>query len=178
MKKAILLILLFSTCFSVISEAKKPKRIFRYTLELINKPSEKGKLISFNGTCSDYNQYFVTDFQVTNNTDERIYIEWQNARFGGNQIAFGTDTRLTLSQPKPDEVVYANSSSISRSITGQNFILSDMQYVYLPYSRIYKNVGEKAYLEIIIPIRYSDGKEDDFKLMITAWYEYKEQPKN
>ena len=62
--------------------------------------------------------------EIENKAEERIYIEWENARFDNSKVVFDDDTRLSMKNEKANEVVVANSKT-HKNITGKNHILSN-----------------------------------------------------
>jgi len=167
----LLMIMLFA--FSLTTNAKKKnKPIFKYQLEVTSTPSEKGKLITFDAYGSEYYGYWIENFEVKNGTDERIYIEWENARLDRSRVVFGDDSSISMRNPKADEAVSPHELSISREITGENKIGDDYQIELYNVRNLKKNyLGSKARTYITIPIRYMDGTVEEFKLEFTAWFE-------
>lgn len=170
-KKLFLTLIMFLLAFSVSAKPKKPKKVFHYGIEVVSDVSERGKQISFNCFCYDMSMTWVKNFQITNNLDERISIEWENARFANSKVVFGDDSKLTMRNPKADEVITAKGNSIQRDITGLDRIDGNAQSWFLfPYNELKKNPGEKGTLDLIIPIKYSDNSVEDLKVQISVWY--------
>lgn len=163
----LLMTLLFAFCLSV--NAKK-KPIIMYQMEVISKVSEKGKLLKFSGEASEWDNNWVKDFSVENGTDERIYIEWENARIVNSRIIFSDDRRINMGNPKADEAISAHRSSISRDITGEIYIGDSYIIPIFRPKDLKKNIGNKHYIFITIPIRYSDNTVEDFELSFSVWY--------
>jgi len=69
-----------------------------------------------------------------NGTDERIFIEWKNARLNGGKVIFGDDTRLSMRSQKNDEAVSPHGSSIIREIASMDQIHPDITYALFPVS--------------------------------------------
>lgn len=82
------MVLVFCVSIPLNAKSKKPKKVFKYKLEVVSNVSEKAKLLTFDGVCFDYNKW-VTNFQIKNGNDERISIEWENARFANYKVVFG-----------------------------------------------------------------------------------------
>ena len=106
--------------------------------------------------------------QVKNKTKDRLYIEWENARFADSRIVFGDDSRLSMRNPKADEMVSSNSTSIHRRIIPERWVKSDYIINLIEESDIREEGGYEC--EIIIPIRYGEGKTVDYKFLIHIYY--------
>lgn len=117
-------------------------------------------------------EYFV-GVEVTNNMNERIYIEWENARLNGGKVVFDDDSRLLMNEKKEDEVVISNEKSVKRSITSSYKILSNTilpLYYKKDMKKDWKKTG-KGYstTSIIIPIKYGN-KIIDYKFKLKFYY--------
>lgn len=172
MKKIILLILL-SLTFSISSIAKKNKPVLKYSFELISKlNNDKAKLVSFK--CSepyDYDASFIRNFECNNETDERIFIEWENARIINSRVIFSDDRRINMDLPKADEAVSPHSNSILRDITGELFIKSDVILDLYNIKKLKQQLGYKNYVFIKIPIRFADNSVVEYEYRLTVWFE-------
>ena len=156
----------------ITSSAKKNKPALKYSLEVSNVSSNKGMLISFDCySPSEYSTTFISGFQVKNDTDERIFIEWENARVTNSRVIFGDDRRITMGNPKADEAISPNSRSIRRNITGEIYIGSSIVIGLYDTKQLKKNIGTKDTTYIKIPIRFADGSVEEFQLEYTVWYE-------
>lgn len=173
MKKVICLMLLTLMVCVTANAKKKPKPVFKYSLEVanMNERSEKGKLISFDCWVSGGDAMFIKDFQVKNGTDERVFIEWENARITNSRVVFGNDRKITMGNPKADEAISPNGCSISRWITGEIFIGSRWAFDLYDTDFLKKNIGCKDIIDVNIPIRFTDGIVEEYKLIIHVWYE-------
>lgn len=111
-------------------------------------------------------------FILENKLDDRIYIEWENARTNDSRVILGTDSKLTYRNKKEDEAVSAKSHSIEQcffkdaspfagSINGWAEPLVDSWQL---------KRGKNAFVEILIPIRFPDGKTKDYKFTFIADY--------
>ena len=109
---------------------------------------------------------------VKNNTKERIYIEWENARCNSGRIVFSDDRRITMNNAKQDESVSAYSYSLTREITSQSRVMDD--YLIPLYKREDLIKGETSKVYLLIPIRFSDGTVVDYHVNLT----YKWTPSN
>ena len=169
--KKLFLLTMLVFVFSLSANAKKPKPVFTCQLNVVSKTSERGKLIKFNGEARDWDVSWIRNFRVNNNTDERIYIEWENARVINSRVIFGDDRRITMGNPKADEAISAHGSSISREITSEVCIGDSFVLPLFRPKDLKKNIGSKDYVFFMIPIRYSDNTVEEFKLELTVWYE-------
>lgn len=178
MKKYIIALLAIVLLFPVSSVAKK--KVFKYNFTIVSERTERGKHIGFSCLVLPKYSYFVRNFQLTNNNDEKLSIVWENARFGESKLVFGSDSKHDLAQQKADEVVYPHSKSQRRDITGWDNVfdprgLTDNYFsAILPFAKLRANVYEEASVDIILPIKYADGTEEDFVLRITGYYTYEE----
>ena len=170
MKKNLFLMLMLLT---VAISASAKKTVLKYSLKVTSTPkTEQANQITFD--CfppSEYNTTFIRYFTCINSTDERVYIEWENARLSGSKIVFGDDSRITMKQPKADEAVSGHSSSIIRDITGDVYIGSTHLGSLYDARNLKKNIGSKNTTYLTIPIRFSDGTIEEFELEYTVWYE-------
>lgn len=170
MKKIILLTLLILSV-GLVANAKKPKPIIKYSLTAKSKSdSEKSRLIVFDsGKPLEDSPVFIWGFNCRNNTSERIYIEWENARWYGSKIVFSNDRLILANVAKTDEAVSAGNSSILRNISSESnasggFKLFDYKYLK-------KHPGEKSSTNFSIPIRFADGSIEEYSITFTVWYE-------
>ena len=172
MKKLLCFILVLFTACSIVN-AKKVKPIQKTSFEVVSEHSEKGKQITFNCFISPLAPAFLS-FECINNTDERIFIEWENARLRNDKIIFGDDSRITMTNPKADEAVSAHGSSIVRDIAGLGHIRTDLNVALFPGSvdkELKKEIGKKGTVEVKIPIRFMDNHVEEFLLIYSIWYE-------
>lgn len=86
-------------------------------------------------------------FQMKNNTDKRIYIEWENARFIRNHVYFGGDSNESRYHVKADEAVSAGKWSIYR-LVGSHSLLNNY------YTMSAEDDGTCL---LTVPVRFSDG---------------------
>ena len=109
---------------------------------------------------------------VKNNTKERIYIEWENARCNSGKVVFSDDRRITMNNAKQDESIAAYSFSLTRQITSKSYVMDD--YIIPLYEREDLIKGETSNVYLLIPIKFSDGKVVDYHVKLT----YKWVPSN
>lgn len=175
MKKIICLILvMFSMCS--VCNAKKIKPIRKSSFELVSNHSEKGKLVTFNCLPIELSTYpgFLNSFVCENNTDERVFIEWENSRLRGDKIVFGDDSRASMRNPKADEAVSPHSSSIVRDIASIGQIRNDLVVALFPGSvdkELKKEIGKKGTVEVKISVRFMDNHIEEYVLVYSVWYE-------
>ena len=168
-KSLFLMIMVFAFSFSVNAK-KKPKPIFKSQLEVkTTKPSERSNLIIFEAEAREYDENFIKDFQVENKTDDRIYIEWENARIDGGKVVFGDDRFITKDNPKADEAVSSHSKSLSRDITYNTS--GDYLIPLFRVKELKKDIGTKRHMFLTIPIRYMDNTIDEFEVTMAVWFE-------
>lgn len=121
-----------------------------------------------------YNAWKNIEFYLTNKTENRIYIEWENARIMGQKPAFGTDTKLTVRNKKEDEVVVAGLNSIPRTLLIEDYrglsgLFGETTYTSPWDPDSLKKEGTKIF-DFILPIRFEDGKTTDFKFkLLISW---------
>ena len=120
---------------------------------------------SFEDECLRIHFYLdiseILGITITNKTTDRFYIEWENARYFGGKIVFGNDSKISMMNPKADEMVAGNGgmSTSHGGVLCQDWISqSNIQNPYL------KNVDQKATL--LIPIRFNDGHTKDYFIEI------------
>lgn len=140
-----------------------------------NHSKEKLDAVSFSAFGSSYNTSFVNSFRVRNNTNQRFFIEWENARCNFGKVVFGDDRRISMNNPKADEAVSAYSSSLSRELTSMSNIGDESVYSLYHVKNLKNGQTESVYLNI--PIRFSDGSVEEYHL--TLKYSWKaKQPTN
>lgn len=158
----------------VSMEAKKVKPVKKTSWELVSNHSEKGMLITFDCDSTRESPKFLSNFVCENGTDERIYIEWENARMKGDRIVFGNDSRTSMRNPKTDEAVSPHRTSIIRKIASVNQVHSDYMANIVYWSRekeLMKELGQKESVEIVIPIRFVDNHVEEYRFVFSMWYE-------
>ncbi len=117
---------------------------------------------------SKYDQYTI-NVSFFSRAKERVFIEWEHARFNNDRIAFGDDNRLTMRNHKADEAISSFSFSLSKDILPVSHIQSD--YI-LPIFKLDKiKSGESSYVFLKIPVRFADGSVEDYKYEIRIYWE-------
>mgnify|MGYP007011297507 FL=1 len=98
---------------------------------------------------------------IQNKLDERIYVEWSNFRWDGSQIAFDSDSRLFMDQPKQDEAIMAGENTdkyiVLKELIGSNWITPWY------HEKDFKKGGTQTSV-MIVPVRFSSGKIKDYKI--------------
>lgn len=108
---------------------------------------------------------FVEFFKVYNNTNERIYIEWENARCNHGKVVFSDDRRINMNNAKQDEAVSPNSYSLSRDITSATYVGDD--YLIPLFRKKDLIDGEEGKVFLLIPIRFSDGSVTEYHITLS-----------
>lgn len=110
---------------------------------------------------------------VYNKLDERIFIEWENARTNNNKVIFGTDNRLSVRNKKEDEAISSKSLSLSRCFYCENPMSALGGVWAMPvYTHGILNLEEEEFCSVtfILPIRMPDGKTKDYKIYVKVMY--------
>lgn len=116
---------------------------------------------------SNYNDDFITVY-LWNNTNERVYIEWENARCEFGKVIFSDDRRITMNNAKSDEAISPHSSSLTRKITSMNNIGSDYIRPLFSIKNIKKGIDENINLKI--PIKFADGSIEEYEFNIRLYW--------
>lgn len=95
--------------------------------------------------------------EIENKTEDRLYIEWENARLDNNKIVFGDDTMLTMRNEKTDEVVIAHAKTKKR-LTRRDYVFENMVKKLTTKSIIKKNGSDSA--TFVLPIKYNEKTYD------------------
>lgn len=133
-----------------------------------NHSGERQKAVELKCTASSYDETFLTIY-LLNCTNDRIYIEWENARCDGGKVVFGDDRRITMNNPKADEAVSSLSMSLRRGITSADRIGSD--YI-LPLFRVkLLKEGLSDNVTLKIPIRFTDGSVEEYTFNVKLSWE-------
>ena len=168
MKKYYLLIL-FSfliCCLQIKSQSRND--LYKKVKIMLLQPYESSELkfsdskvdIEFSPVYGLDGYYFINVI-VSNKTEKRIYIEWDNARINGSKAVFNDDRKLFLNNSKSDEVVISGEKSESRSIMPKENVGDDRLYPFF-----YNNSNGFSNIPIILPIRYSNDDVIDYKFTI------------
>lgn len=96
--------------------------------------------------------------KIYNKTKNRMYLEWENFRIDDSAIAFDTDRRLKMDEPKSDEVIFPNNSSTHNYLIPKKAIDDSSIGDWWDIDKI-KKIGEQ-FSRIIVPIRLNDKNID------------------
>ena len=171
--KLVLLFSIASLCLSgcalLLGVGNGPKGSVKNEVSITSRHSE-GKMNAVKLTCisSSYDENFLTIY-LWNNTDERIFIEWENARCQSGKVVFGDDRRITMNNAKADEAISANSHSLTKEVTSADNIMSDD---IIPLFRTkYLQDGIDKYVKIKIPVRFADGNVEEYDFYVRLYWE-------
>lgn len=115
----------------------------------------------------NFSRYFI-EVEVFNKTDNRIYIEWENARLDDSKVVFDDDRPITMGLKKEEEVVASRRSSESRKITKKSKFIGDTLYELINLKK-YESID----FDVLLPIRFGDKSVDyQFKLCV---YKYNKE---
>ncbi len=153
---------------SICASAQNRKDFYKEAKISLTKPIQSDSLkyedekVSFNFfPIHDYDGYYYIEVEITNKTDNRLYIEWENARINGSKVVFSEDRKLFMNNKKEDEVVVGGEKSEKRKIlpiknvgdNGIHAIFDDSQKMNMD-------------IPIIIPIKREDTI-NDYKFTIS-----------
>ena len=96
--------------------------------------------------------------QLYNKTKNRIVLEWENVRLDGSAMAFDTDRRLKMDEPKADEVIFSGNYSTHNALIPKKAISDSYIDKWWNIEEI-KKKGE-VFSKINIPIRVNDSPFD------------------
>lgn len=102
--------------------------------------------------CREYSMISVL---VSNNTSDKIHVDWDNAHLCGSKIVFSDDRRLFADHKKSPELLYVGESTPFRGLLPRKNVTD---YSILP---IYTYRSTDEYLaDLIIPIVFPGGSKD------------------
>lgn len=173
MKSVVLIIM--SLLISNSSIAKDSEAVLKFKIAEPMEGSKDNVFEDENIVVKFWPSYGEFCMNVENKRDERIYIEWENARTNGEKVMFGDDTRLTVKNTKSDESIPSNSVSLTRSLYKENPLYSSNSSFYSYALAIHKEiVGLKklggTVVSILLPIRFADNTTKDYKFRILVKY--------
>lgn len=119
-------------------------------------------LVSIN--FSLYDDCSFLHVMISNKTNDRIAVEWENTKIFNEQVCFSNDSRLTMGRAKQDEVIMSGSYT-SKNILPKGNVLSSSVIPLLNSKSLKK--GETRGLYVTIPIKYK-GKIYDIEVSLTA----------
>ncbi len=157
MKKTI--IYLFAMLFTLnVSAGWKYKLVVDGTNTNVYNDSIVSISFSLSNDCS------FLHVMIINNTNERIAIEWENAKIFGDQVCFDNDSRLTMGREKPDEVIMRGGYT-SKNLLPKGYVLSSRVLPMFQTKPLKK--GETRGTYVTIPVKYK-GKAYDIEIQLTA----------
>jgi hypothetical protein len=174
MKRSISFLLSLVTIYcsgcGITATQSTPKGKIETEVELTSYHSDDKKNAVELSWCyaSSYFNNFVTVY-FRNRTNERIYIEWENARCNFDKVVFGDDKRITMGNAKQDEAVSAHSSSLTRDVTSRRNILSNYIIPLYDVKKIQSGEDDSVYL--MIPVRFADGTIEEYSFRIRLFWQ-------
>ncbi len=162
-------IVCLNSCVPLLGIGNGPKGSVKNEVSITSRHAENRKdAVKLTCISSAYDESFLTIY-LWNNTNERVFIEWENARCQSGKVVFGDDRRITMTNTKADEAVSANSRSLTRDITSADNILSDD---VIPLFRTkYLQDGIDKYVKIKIPVRFADGTVEEYDFYVRLYWE-------
>lgn len=122
------------------------------------------KSVSFTFFYSSYNGEI--EVSVFNKTNERMYIEWENARYDNSRVVFGDDTGFSMRNAKQDEAVPAYKMSIERGIYPESWFT---KYNFIPIEKSRLTMFGGQFCNISIPIRFDSGQVKYYRFKIHVY---------
>lgn len=169
------LILLLNGCMAAYYSASYPKGKVECDVSVreTNLINDR-EAVEFNIIPSSYGDGDFISIYVKNNTNDRIYIEWENARCNSGRVVFDDDRRITMNNAKQDEAISAYGYSLTKHITSQSYVLDDYLLPLYKKDDLIKGLRKNVYL--LMPIKFSDGKVIDYH--VTIEYRWEAEPSN
>ncbi len=159
--------LFFNSCALLLGTGGSSGTV-KEEITLISNHSEERKNAVELKCLASYDEEFLTIY-LWNWTNDRIYIEWENARCDGGKVVFGDDRRITMNNAKADEAVSSKNMSLRRDVTSADRIGSD--YI-LPLFRIkLLKEGLSDNVTLKIPIRFMDGSVEEYTFNVKLSWE-------
>ena len=158
----------FNSCALLLGTGGSSGSVKEEVTLISSHSEERKKSVELKCSASSYDETFLTIYLV-NCTNDRIYIEWENARCDNGKVVFGDDRRITMNNPKADEAVSSLSMSLRRGVTSADRIGSD--YI-LPLFRIkLLKEGFSDNVTLKIPIRFMDGSVEEYTFNVKLSWE-------
>ena len=155
MKKIFFLLVSVMLC-ATLSSKEKPQLsvriLYPYSEGLTNEYEDS--IIRVNFDVSEKALYLI----IHNKTNSRIYLEWENFRIDNSAIAFDTDRRIKMDEPKSDEVIFPSNNSTHNYLIPKKAIDDSYISAWWDIDKI-KKMGEQ-FSKVIIPIRVNDKNID------------------
>lgn len=158
----------FNSCALLLGTGDSSGSVKEEVTLISSHSEERKKSVELKCSASSYDETFLTIYLV-NCTNDRIYIEWENARCDNGKVVFGDDRRITMNNPKADEAVSSLSMSLRRDVTSADRIGSN--YI-LPLFRIkLLKEGLSDNVTLKIPIRFMDGSVEEYTFNVKLSWE-------
>lgn len=157
----------FNSCAALLGSGGSRGSVKEEVTLISNHSEERTNAVELKCIASSYDASFLMMY-LWNNTNDRIFIEWENARCEGGKIVFGDDRRITMNNAKPDEAVSSKETSLTRSVTSYNRIGSDN--IRPLYSLKLLKGGSSDIVTLKIPVRFKDGSVEEYTFeVILSW---------
>lgn len=168
MKKYYLFILFSFLICCLPTKSQNRKDLYKEVKIKLLEPYESSELkFSDNKVDIDFfpiyksDGYYFMGVTINNKTEQRIYIEWENARISGSKVVFDDDRELFINNKKSDEVVVSGEKSEYRSILPKDNVGDyGLHALFSDDSKGFRNIP------IILPIRYNNNDVVDYKFII------------
>lgn len=158
----------FNSCALLLGAGGNSGSVKEEVTLISSHSEERRKSVELKCSASSYDETFLTIY-LENCTNDRIYIEWENARCDNGKVVFGDDRRITMNNPKADEAVSSLSMSLRRGVTSADRIGSN--YI-LPLFRIkLLKEGLSDNVTLKIPIRFIDGSVEEYTFNVKLSWE-------
>ena len=135
---------------------------YNIVIDGTNSSTYRDSIVSI--SFSLYDNCSFLHVMISNNTNERIAVEWENAKIFGDQVCFDNDSRLTMGRAKQDEVIM-KGDYISKNLLPKGNVLSSRVMPLFQTKPLKK--GETRGTYVTIPVKYK-GKTYDIEIQLTA----------
>lgn len=158
----------FNSCALLLGTGGSSGSVKEEVTLISNHSEERKKSVELKCSASSYDETFLTIYLV-NCTNDRIYIEWENARCDNGKVVFGDDRRITMNNPKADEAVSSLSMSLRRGVTSADRIGSDYNLPLFRIKLLKEGLSDNVTLKI--PIRFMDGSVEEYTFNVKLSWE-------
>lgn len=135
---------------------------YNIVIDGTNSNTYRDSLVSISFSLSDNCSFLRV--RISNETNERIAVEWENTKIFNDQICFDNDSRFTMGREKQDEVIMKGGYTAKYLLPKGNVFSS--RIIPLFDTKPLKK-GETRGTYVTIPIKYK-GKTYDIEIMLTA----------
>lgn len=157
MKKLLILLMM---CIPFVAMAKDVRIKVKTDDGLIQQYVDDIISVRFYGAKTAPN-YFIT-IEIINNTNERIELEWENAKFESGRVLFPDDTGLTKNNQRANEVVFGGDK-LKKEFTSQSFWNEHREMLTKIYSmKSVKNSESEFKKTLILPVIHN-GETTDYR---------------